>query len=222
MQTTFAGIIATFVFDALLIGFLGWAFYNEGFQPRRISARKGLAVKMSNRIKTSGIIAVLSTATIFGLTYFFYDRLVADSAMPWYFAVLQGVVIIFLYDFTYYGLHRLMHHPKLLKAVHGIHHRARNPSAFESFYQHPIELFGGLFLFYGAIMVAGPVHPIAYLTAFFLFSTMNIVLHAGMTFPVLGPLNYLIKKHHIHHEVDGNKNFSSLTPVPDFLFRTIG
>lgn len=222
MQTTFAGIIATFAFDALLIAFLGWAFYNDGFKPRRISHRKGIAVKTSNRIKTSVTIGTLSTATIFGITYGLYDYMIAESNMAWYQIVGQSLLVLVVYDFAYYWLHRVMHHPKLLKAVHGVHHRARNPSAFESFYQHPVELFGGLFLYFGSILALGPVHPYAFVFTFFLFSTMNIVLHAGMTFPALGPLNYLIKKHQVHHEVDGFKNYASLTPLPDFVFRTIG
>jgi sterol desaturase/sphingolipid hydroxylase (fatty acid hydroxylase superfamily) len=117
-----------------------------------------------------------------------------------------------------------MHHPKLLRAVHGVHHRARNPSALESFYQHPIELLSGLSLMFFATWLIGPVHVYTFAATFFVYSTFNIIVHAGFQARlwIFAPFDFLIRKHHMHHAADPGKNYSSLTPLPDLLFGTSG
>jgi sterol desaturase/sphingolipid hydroxylase (fatty acid hydroxylase superfamily) len=112
----------------------------------------------------------------------------------------------------------------VMRLVHGVHHRAKNPSALESFYLHPAELLAGLFLLFASTFVVGPVHAHAFVAAFVVYSTLNIVIHSGMSFghPLSWPVDALTRKHQTHHMTDFGKNYASLTPIPDLIFRTAG
>lgn len=166
----------------------------------------------------------ISLATIVGVLYAFHDRLVTTHETPVWIAALQAVGILVIYDFVYYGLHRTMHIASLMRFVHGVHHRAKNPSALESFYLHPVELLAGLALLMFSTWVIGPVHIYAFAVAFFVYSTLNILIHSGIYFgnAMLWPVDALTRKHHVHHMKDHGKNYSSLTPLPDLIFRTAG
>ncbi len=219
----FYGVIAAILaFDALLLGGLAWAYHSPRFASRRLSDRPSIKVSKANRLGTMALISTLSLAAVVGPTWFLREHLVTAEATAWWMIALQAVGILFVYDFLYYGLHRTMHHKKLMRWVHGMHHRVRNPSALESFYLHPVELLAGLGLLYVSTLLIGPVHQVAFLIAFFVYSTLNITIHSGLDLKSLGPLNFLTKKHQVHHLADMSKNYSSLTPLPDKLFGTAG
>ncbi len=227
MLTFYILIAATLGVDALLVGTLAWAFSSPRFAPYRIRDGVAIAVPWKHRLRTMIVSSVLSLATVFGVTYLFYGRLLHDvPAAPW-MIVLEGAAILVLYDFIYYFAHRTMHHKKVLRLVHGMHHRARNPSALESFYLHPVELLVGLALLFLSTFLVGlvvPVHPYAFVAAFFVYSTLNILVHSGLDSGSkwLFPIDFLARKHHVHHMDDPGKNYSSLTPLPDLLFGTSG
>jgi sterol desaturase/sphingolipid hydroxylase (fatty acid hydroxylase superfamily) len=48
-------------------------------------------------------------------------------------------IMLFLHDAYFYFAHRLMHHPKLFKYVHLIHHKSTNPSPWAALAFHPLE-----------------------------------------------------------------------------------
>jgi sterol desaturase/sphingolipid hydroxylase (fatty acid hydroxylase superfamily) len=62
----------------------------------------------------------------------------------------------------------------------------------------------------------------AFAAAFFVYSTLNILIHSGLEFPhwLLSPINALTRKHHKHHSGQFGRNYASLTPLPDLLFGT--
>jgi sterol desaturase/sphingolipid hydroxylase (fatty acid hydroxylase superfamily) len=223
----FHAIVAiTLTVDALLLGFLIWAFHSKTLGKYRM--REITKVKVSPRrfwitVIGNGIFSmVLTVAMIYGLA----DVVLHAGSAPVWLMVAQGVAILVVYDFTYYGLHRLMHVKPVMRLVHGVHHRARYPSALESLYLSPIELFLGLAFLMGSTYVVslfGPVHYLAFGAAFFVYSTLNIVIHSGMIFPhrAFFVVNLLTKKHHEHHFGDFGRNYASISPLPDLLFGTL-
>lgn len=70
----------------------------------------------------------------------------------WYVLLAQLAFFIFFDDFIYYWLHRSMHHPWLLKHVHGVHHRIKNTCALDGNYFHWAE-----FVATGAIALIPPL-----------------------------------------------------------------
>lgn len=220
-------VAAIMAFDAVLLAFLAWAYNSPRFERFRISAMAPLKVAPRERllhiVGNSTLSLIFVGAMLGALSMFALKTEGSLLRVP-----LDTIAIVLIYDFTYYGMHRLMHHRRLVRYVHAVHHRARNPSALESFYLHPVELFAGLALLHASIAVyaavLGPVHIYTYVLAFFVHSTLNILVHSGLVFGhwALAPIDALAKKHSVHHKDDSRRNYASMTPLPDWIFGTSG
>ena len=222
MQQLLVLVIATLALNGAVVAFLAWAFYSPRYARRRIHATMVMRVPWPRRIRVMVVTSTLSLLAVFGFAYLLEDRIFYEGPVSALRVVWESVVSLLLYDFAYYGLHRVMHIKKVMRFVHGEHHRARNPSALDSFFQHPVELFSGIGLMYAAVFVAGPVHVYSFALIFFVYSMLNIIVHSGIEFgtALLRPFDFLARKHHVHHMDHFDKNFSSLTPLPDLLFRS--
>jgi len=218
---------ATLIADGFLFAGLMWAYHQPRFAHRRLHHKR---MKVDPRARARHLIrnAVLSGVTTIGLIALLAGTVLSFEAGPtWYVILAQAATIIVAYDLLYYWMHRTLHHKKLMRWVHGVHHRVRNPTAIESLYLSPIELLAGLLLLVtttALVDAVWPVHGLAFAVAFVPYSTLNIVNHMGMELPgrVFAPLNWLARKHHIHHSGDFTKNYATLTPIPDALFGTVG
>lgn len=94
-----------------------------------------------------------------------------------YFAA-SVVLAILVHDTYFYWTHRLMHHPKLYRYFHLVHHKSTNPSPWAAYSFHPLEAIveGGVILF---IVFLFPVHKFA-IGLFMLFMiAFNIYGHLG-------------------------------------------
>lgn len=215
-------LIATLGFNAFVLGFLIWAFHSKRYMPHRF--RKALVMKVSKRARVINMSSnlVLSLVCILGLVYVLEPYVLHLEATPVWRIVGEGVAVLLVYDFAYYFMHRAMHNKKAMRWVHGVHHRARYPTALESLYLSPVELVLGLALLMAATWVVGPVHAYAFSGVFVVHSSLNLIVHSGIDFPspLMRPLNYLARKHHEHHYNEYGRNYASLTPLPDRLFGT--
>lgn len=52
---------------------------------------------------------------------------------------LAFLIMPLLHDTYFYWTHRFMHHPKVFRIVHLVHHKSVNPSPWAAFSFHPIE-----------------------------------------------------------------------------------
>jgi sterol desaturase/sphingolipid hydroxylase (fatty acid hydroxylase superfamily) len=198
--------LTTFAYDRL-----------PGRRLHREEQRKPMGAELRRR----GLVnAVCSTVTVFGYTHILARWLfTAEAPSPWRGAV-QVVLILALYDILYYFLHRyLFHEWTLLRPVHAVHHRVRYPVSVESLFLHPLEGFLGLSLLVFCTWVVGPVHPVAFGACFFVYTWLNIIVHAGVALPI--PYLALIARKHARHHVDMRAgNYASISPLPDLLFGT--
>jgi len=224
MKTFYLLIAAILAFDGLLLAFLAWAYHARRFEPYRISLKQSMKVPGVKRLLQISVIAVLSLCAVFGMTFAIYRYTFHDGPVgPLRFGF--GVLAILLvYDFAYYWLHRLMHTKKGMRWVHGRHHEVHNPTAMESFYLTPAELFAGLGLLLGCTWLVGPVSIYSFAVVFFIHSTLNITVHSGLVSRrlILWPIDLLTHKHYVHHAGRYDSNFASLTPFWDILFGTRG
>lgn len=120
----------------------------------------------------------------------------------WAFSILA---MIFAHDTYFYWAHRLMHHPRLFKTLHLVHHQSVNPTPFTAFSFHPLESL----LEFGIVPLIAlllPVHP----SALFLFTLWSIVFnilgHSGYEFSPSGFTRHRLFKwintpthHNLHH-----------------------
>lgn len=136
-----------------------------------------------------------------------YTNLYSDIGehSRFYFAFTY-VWMFFLHDTYFYWTHRLMHHPKLYKHVHLIHHKSTNPSPWTAYAFHPLEaVLEALIL--PLIAFTLPVHMSA-LTTYMLFQIgYNVYGHLGYeVFPKAMSRHWLGKwvntsvAHNMHHK----------------------
>jgi sterol desaturase/sphingolipid hydroxylase (fatty acid hydroxylase superfamily) len=210
--------------DGALLTFLAFAYHSKRFEAYRISLKESMKVPGPERLKNIAFIAVLSLMAVFGMTAAIYRYTFHDNPVPAWRLVYEILAILLVYDFAYYWLHRLMHTKKGMRWVHGTHHEVHNPTAMESFYLTPAELFAGLGLLCACTWLIGPVSIYSFAVVFFIHSTLNITVHSGLLSKrfFLWPIDHLTHKHYIHHAGNYDNNFASLTPFWDLLFGTSG
>jgi Delta7-sterol 5-desaturase len=87
-------------------------------------------------------------------------------------------VMLLMHDAYFYFAHRMMHHPRLFKFFHLLHHKSTNPSPWASFAFSPAEAVvesGIIYVFAFTI----PIH-FAHIMAFLVFMTLyNVYGHLG-------------------------------------------
>jgi Delta7-sterol 5-desaturase len=119
---------------------------------------------------------------------------------------LSWVLMVFFHDMYFYWTHRLMHHPRLFKHFHKVHHYSHNPTPWAAFAFHPLEAiveFGVLPL---AVFII-PMHPLVVLSWSIWMITWNVIGHLGFELfpkgfvhhPFFGWLN-TSTHHNMHHE----------------------
>lgn len=154
------------------------------------------------------------------------------EAQPWWNVLSDIVIVLMVYDFFYYLMHRfLFHDSKFLGGplmwVHAVHHRQHNPCRMDSSYIHPIEVAMGLGLFVMTIFLLsfpmGNFHVVTLVVTWVAFSQINLHNHTlweADRFP-FKYLSFLSKMHHNHHARFTGGNFATITLLYDWLFGTI-
>lgn len=123
---------------------------------------------------------------------------------PWFWCSI--VATIFLHDAWFYWTHRLMHHRRLFRFFHRVHHLSHNPSPWAAYAFDPLEAVVQASIFPLAAMVM-PLHPFAFALFMFWQITFNVVGHAGyeiyprwMVNSWLGRILNTPTNHIMHHE----------------------
>lgn len=168
--------------------------------------------------------AVVSITLIFSVMFGFGRYLYHDRDIALWRYLLEAVTVVLIYDFGYYFMHRyLFHEWKILRGVHSVHHAARNPRHFDALLLHPVETILGLSLFFGSVAIVGGVHVITLGVLFTLYTSLNILNHAGVDAPrfPFKTLGQLAAIHDRHHHSMRSGNYASITPLPDIIFGTV-
>ncbi|HAA59165.1 MAG TPA: sterol desaturase [Myxococcales bacterium] len=194
-----------------------WKWQHKRLQHRRIQQKFPKPKKVRNEVLWS-----LSTFVIFALNGIAVMLLrKADltlgykniSDYGWAYYVFSILLMIVVHDAYFYWTHRTMHHKKLFKYFHAVHHHSHNPSPWAAFAFHPLEAVveaGIIYVFLFAIP-----HHISAIGIFLLFMTfMNVLGHLGYElFPknfVRHPVGQWVNTstHHNMHHHRSKGNFS--------------
>lgn len=105
-----------------------------------------------------------------------YYKHIAEHSRLWFWIAFP--VMFLVHDTYFYFTHRAMHHPKLFRYFHLVHHKSTNPSPFAAFSFHPLEAVveAGIFVVFVMTM---PMHPIHLLVFFFVMIVYNVYGHLG-------------------------------------------
>lgn len=174
------------------------------------------------------------TSLIYGLMglgiYFLrkngYGAMYLDiSERGWAYYVGSIVLMIFAHDAYFYWMHRLMHHPKLFRHFHLVHHQSVNPTPYTSFSFHPLESL----LEFAIVPLLAFVLPMHFsaLIIFTIFSIVfNILGHTGYEFSPSGFTRHWLFKwintptHHNLHHSQSKHNYGLYFNIWDRLMGT--
>lgn len=176
-------------------------------------------------VRASQRVGLVCNATFFFLLLPFCITL---QAQPVWKILLDIFVILMFYDFFYYLAHRFWFHGQgPMRKVHAVHHQARNPTYLDAHYVHPLETFIGLALFIGSIVVLaplmGPFHIVTIVVTYLAFMQINQINHIYFDvnrFP-FKTVNWIVAKHHVHHENMHKGNYATITLFYDKIFGTL-
>jgi len=137
-----------------------------------------------------------------GITLIYYD--VSDYGF--FYLVVSFMLAIIFHDFYFYWTHRLMHHKRIFKYVHKVHHTSTNPSPWAAYSFHPFEAIVQAMVL--PLMIF--LFPLHTLTIFLFLAYMivrNVIGHLGFEILPKGftrnkwlNWNTAITHHNMHHE----------------------
>lgn len=142
--------------------------------------------------------------------------------------LLDIFIILMFYDFFYYLAHRFWFHGNgPMRKIHAVHHQARNPTYLDAHYVHPLETFVGLGMFLTSIVllsvIMGPFQIATIIVTYVIFTNINIINHVFLDLPYspYKTVNWIVAKHHVHHENMHKGNYATITLFYDKIFGTL-
>lgn len=123
----------------------------------------------------------------------------------WYLPVSLFTYLA-LHDSWFYWTHRWMHHPRIFRAVHAVHHASRPPTAWAAMSFHPSEALTGAFIIPLLVFLI-PIHVAVLGLVLAIMTLMGVTNHMGWEmFPRrlvhsrLGSWLISASHHQRHHE----------------------
>lgn len=136
------------------------------------------------------------------------------SQYGWVYFVLAFLLMVLIHDTYFYWTHRLIHHPKLFRIIHRVHHKSTNPSPWAAYAFHPSEavINSGVFV---VILFTIPVHGFHLFLFFVLSLVYNVYGHLGYELYPRGFSRHWLGRwintsvnHNLHHKhFNGNYGF---------------
>ncbi len=108
-----------------------------------------------------------------------YTRIYQDvNEYPIWWIFLSVTICLFIHDTYFYWMHRLLHHPKIFRFVHLVHHKSTNPSPFTSYSFSLIETIteNAVIIF---IVLFLPMHKLAIILFVLIGFIINVYGHLG-------------------------------------------
>ncbi|MCI4671442.1 MAG: sterol desaturase family protein [Bacteroidia bacterium] len=153
-------------------------YFSKNKIQERLAKNKDFQREILHSLQTNVIIAligILIIKTPFGSYTQIYTEV---NSYPLWWIPVSVIVALIIHDSYFYWVHRSIHHPRLFRKVHLLHHRSINPSPWASYSFHLIE--GILEVLIGPILIfILPMHfsaLIAFTTASFF---INVYGHLG-------------------------------------------
>ncbi|MDX1931636.1 MAG: sterol desaturase family protein [Capsulimonadales bacterium] len=138
---------------------------------------------------------------------------------------LQTLEIALLKDFLGYWNHRMFHTVPALWRFHAVHHSSEQVHWFSATREHPFEQIVGkmvtvlpLYLLGFPLTVLGPFVGFWLIYLMFLHANVNCSFGPIVRYLVVSPAFH--RWHHTNEEQALDRNYATLLPIWDFLFRT--
>jgi Delta7-sterol 5-desaturase len=228
-QFVYANIGTRYFFMAGIAFLLFYVIFKKQMAGRKVQAKFPTLTDYGRDLFYSAIsVAIFSVVSVLTFSILApYSNLyqnISDYGTPYY--AFTFVWMFFLHDAYFYWTHRLMHHPKIFKVVHLIHHKSNNPSPWTAYAFHPIEA-----VFEAAIVTliafSIPTHRSAIIIYMLFQIAYNVYGHLGYEiFPQNMNKHWLGKwfntsvSHNMHHKYSV-KNYGLWTTIWDRMCGTM-
>ena len=171
--------------------------------------------------RTREILWSFISSTLFGLVGVLmimawkrgYTAIYVDwQSYPLWYVPISFIAALLLHDTYYYWVHRWLHHPKVYKYVHRVHHESVDTSVWTSFSFHPIESVLQAIIIPLIVLVI-PMHAWVLLIHLMIMTATAIINHAGAEiYPSSWKDNRVMKwligsTHHDLHHRKFTKNY---------------
>jgi sterol desaturase/sphingolipid hydroxylase (fatty acid hydroxylase superfamily) len=128
----------------LVVGFLYlalWKWGEERFRGSRIQAKKRVDSKqIAFEVKNTLVVLLVGSPATLAISMLYASgatKLTLDAAtIGWPMIAATFVGLLLFNDAWFYFWHRLLHHPKLFRHVHAIHHKSVDVNPFSSYSFH--------------------------------------------------------------------------------------
>jgi ferredoxin-NADP reductase/sterol desaturase/sphingolipid hydroxylase (fatty acid hydroxylase superfamily) len=193
-----------------------WIIWKKKFQTIRIQEVKRATDHhfkhdLAYSASTFTVFAIMDIIFLYleskGYTLIYFDV----NKYGWGWIIISFCLLLFLNDTFFYWSHRAMHHPKLYKFFHRVHHESTDPSPLTAFAFHPSEaIVENMMAFILPFII--PLH-FGVILAWQMFDMLNNVLgHLGYEAYPKGWVKLPILKyktasthHNMHHQLfNGN------------------
>ena len=137
------------------------------------------------------IVHSVQSSVIFGVVIFFFvttdlgafTKVYQDlNSYPIWWVPVSVIVALVIHDTYFYWMHRAVHHPKIFKAVHLLHHKSTKPSPWTSYSFHFLEAVAES-LIIPIVLSLIPMHPYAVIA--FGTSSLFINVYGHLGFEVI-------------------------------------
>ncbi|RKR84452.1 sterol desaturase/sphingolipid hydroxylase (fatty acid hydroxylase superfamily) [Mucilaginibacter gracilis] len=191
----------------------------------RTAANADFYREILHSVQTTAILAVIA-CLVLNTPLRNYTWVYSNLAdYPTWWIIVSLVLCLIIHDTYFYWMHRLLHHPKLFRHTHLLHHKSTNPSPWTSYSFHFFEAWteGGVLL---VIVFVLPVHTLTIALFTFTGFIINVYGHLGYEIvpkrfrksPLFGLFNTSVH-HNLHHK-KFNGNYGLYFRVWDRLMRT--
>jgi Delta7-sterol 5-desaturase len=144
----FKGYLSGLVLNGAIMSlayFLFWKLLKKRFQKWRIQVKERVDAKqIKNELKNALI--TLAVGSLFSCIVIYlstrgYTKLYTNYAEHPLLSYAGFFILLIIDDTWFYWMHRLLHHPKIYRHIHAVHHKSVDVNPFTSMSFHALEPF---------------------------------------------------------------------------------
>jgi sterol desaturase/sphingolipid hydroxylase (fatty acid hydroxylase superfamily) len=160
-----------------------WRWGRGRFRRRLVHGVFATTTDMRREVRYSAstilVFSLVGVALVYGTRAGIFRIYDAIDERGWLYFALTIVLLPILHDMYFYWTHRAMHHPRLYRHVHRVHHLSTNPSPWTAYAFAPAEAIVHA-LFVPIVVTIVPVHIASLFVFLFFMIVRNVIGHLGI------------------------------------------
>lgn len=176
----FVVVLGRYLFIAGLFYLIFYLWFPRRWRQRKLNSRAYKQDQFKKEVGWSCVTAFIfavSGAAMAVLWQKGYTKIYTEAHLyPLWWLPVSLVIALVLHETYYYWLHRWMHHPKIFRVVHKVHHDSNITSPWTAFSFHPVE---GLLqaVFIPLLLLVLPMHLYVLLLQLTIMTFSSVINH---------------------------------------------